>query len=67
MVKPSRGKSIKAATRETGIASVGIKVARQSWMKIKTTKITKARAMIKVSIISAIPAVMGSVLSSETT
>ena len=65
-VKSKIGKNIKAAISETGIANVGIRVALQSCIKIKTTKITKTRAIIKVSIISSIPAIIGSVASNET-
>jgi len=66
IVNPSMGKNIKAPTNETGIARVGISVARQSWIKIKTTRITRIKAMIKVTTISLMPAVIGAVESSET-
>ncbi|MBA7666035.1 hypothetical protein ES703_74110 [subsurface metagenome] len=51
--------------RETGMAIVGIKAALQSWIKIKTTRITNARAINKVWIISAMPAVMARVVSRD--
>ena len=65
-VKPNSGNATNAPSRETGMAMVGIRVARQSWIKIKTTKITRARAITRVSMISLIPLVMGSVASSDT-
>ena len=65
MVKPIRGKTMKAASRETGMAMVGISVARQSWIKMKTTRITRARAIKRVSMISSMPAVMARVVSRE--
>ncbi len=64
-VKPIRGNTIKAPTRETGMAMVGIRAARQSWMKMNTTKITRARAMKRVSMISSMPAVIARVVSME--
>ena len=66
MVNPSIGKKINAPINETGMARVGISVARQSWIKINTTKITSTKAMIKVITISLIPAVMGRVVSRPT-
>ena len=60
------GKKINAPTNDTGIASVGISVALQSWIKMNTTRITKTSAIIKVTTISLIPAVIGSVVSSAT-
>ena len=65
-VKPSTGNKINAPISETGIAMVGISVALQSCIKIKTTSITSASAIINVTTISAIPAVIGSVASRET-
>ena len=45
---------------------VGIRVARQSWMKIKTTRDDHStRAIIRVSTISLMPAVIGLVASME--
>ena len=66
MEKPIIGKTMKAPIRETGMAMVGIKAARQSWMKMKTTRITSARAMKSVTMISSIPAVMAKVVSRDT-
>ena len=66
MVKPRAGKNIKAPINETGMARVGISVARQSWIKTNTTRTTKTKAMINVTMISLIPAVIGAVESSET-
>jgi hypothetical protein len=65
MVKPIMGKAMKVASRETGMAMVGINVARQSWMKMNTTRITSARAMNRVSMISSMPAVIAVVVSRE--
>ena len=65
MVNPSRGKSMKAPTSDTGMATVGIRVARQSWMKTNTTRITRARAIKSVSMISLIPATIGLEVSSD--
>ena len=66
MLKPSIGNSMKAPTSETGMASVGIRVARQSWMKRNTTRITSSSASPKVTTISSMPAVMGLVESNAT-
>ena len=66
IVKPSIGKNMNAPIRETGIARVGINVALQSWMKMKTTRMTRTRAITRVTTISLIPAVMGAVESRET-
>jgi hypothetical protein len=66
IVKPSIGKRIKAPTSETGMARVGIRVALQSCMNINTTRITSNNAIIRVTIISLIPAVMAVVVSRET-
>ena len=65
IVKPINGNTIKAAIRDTGIAIVGIRAALQSCINIKTTNITRANAMKRVTIISLIPAVMASVVSIE--
>ena len=66
MVKPINGNRINAPIRETGMAMVGISAALQSWIKIKTTKITSARAINRVSMISSMPAVMARVVSRDT-
>ena len=64
-VNPNIGKTINAPSNETGIATVGISVALQSWIKTKTTNITRSNAIIKVITISSIPAVIGAVASRE--
>ncbi|MND50246.1 hypothetical protein D3C80_412120 [compost metagenome] len=64
--KPKSGKIINVPIKETGTVSNGIRVARQSCRKMKTTKITNITASNKVWTISLIPALMAAVVSSET-
>ena len=45
MVKPSGMKKIKVPIMETGMASTGIMVDRQSWRKMNTTSTTSARGL----------------------
>ena len=65
IVKPKAGKNINAPIKDTGIAKVGINVALQSWIKIKTTRTTKINATINVTTISLIPASIAVVESNE--
>ena len=52
---------------DTGTASSGISVARQPWRKRNTTMITSTIASKRVWVISLMPSVTGSVVSSATT
>ena len=58
ILTPSRGKAIKVPTIETGIATNGIIVARQSWIKRNIIAITSNSEAISVQTISSIPALM---------
>ena len=55
--KPKSGKKTNVPTSETGTASNGINVARQSCRKRKTTRMTNAMAINRVSMISFMPSV----------
>ncbi len=66
IVNPSMGKNMKAPIKDTGMARVGIRVALRSWMNINTTNTTRISAIMSVTTISLIPAVMGRVESRAT-
>ncbi len=67
MEKPNSGKSTKVPTSDTGTASSGISVARQPCRKMKTTRMTRTSASIRVCLISLMPSVTARVVSRETT
>ena len=64
--KPSKGKTAKVPTSETGTARRGIRVARQFCRKINTTRTTRISASTSVWTISLIPSDTARVVSSET-
>ena len=64
--KPSSGKNANVPIRDTGTAISGISVARQFWRNRNTTTITSSVASAMVVVISAMPSVTGSVVSSPT-
>ena len=58
MEKPSGSRMAKVPIRETGMASAGMRVARQSWRNTYVMPTTRIRAIISVSTISAMVAEM---------
>ena len=65
--KPSIGKKMNAPISETGTVSSGISVARQFCRNTNTTMMTRTTASTRVWMISLMPSVTGSVVSSDTT
>jgi len=65
--KPSSGKTTNAPTSATGTASSGMSVARKPCKKMKTTRTTRSSASTSVFVISRIPALTASVVSSAVT
>ena len=66
MEKSSTGNRAKVPTSDTGTASSGISVARQPCRNTKTTTMTSASASNRVWMISSMPALTASVVSSAT-
>ena len=64
--KPSSGKTAKVPTSETGTASIGMSVARQFCRNTNTTRRTSTIASKSVWMISLMPSLTASVVSSET-
>jgi hypothetical protein len=64
---PSRGKTAKVPTSDTGTARSGISVARQPWRKMNTTMMTRMSASKSVLTISRMPSLTASVVSREVT
>ena len=65
MEKPNSGNSANVPTSETGTASIGIRVARQSCKNRYTTRMTSRIAITSVSTTSLMPSVTGRVWSSD--
>ena len=66
MEKPKILMKAKVPVSETGMVTAGMRVARQSWRKTKTTSATSSSASASVIRISMMPSRTGSVVSSET-
>jgi hypothetical protein len=64
---PSSGKIMNEPTSATGTASSGMSVARKPCRKTNTTRTTRSSASTSVFVISRIPAVTASVVSSAVT
>ena len=66
MENPSIAMKVKVPTSETGIVISGISIARQFWRKIRITSKTRIKAVIRVSYIPEIEALINSVVSRVT-
>ena len=67
MENPNKGKTMNVPTSDTGTASSGIRVARQPWRKMNTTRMTSKIASKSVFTISLMPSVTDLVVSRATT
>ena len=65
MVKPRATKLAKVPTKDTGMASTGMRVARQLWRNRNTMTITSIKASLKVFTTSPMDSLIYSVLSTR--